>query len=144
MQDPGHKNHWRVKDWIIEYDGKSEAKDKNLWTEKEYGDFQMVIDWRLPASRSRRSAAVILPSGEEAKDADGKPKEQEVPDAGDSGIYLRGTDKSQVNIWCWPAGSGEVWGYRTDANRRRRSAPPRPRKSAPTTGPASGTASSSR
>jgi hypothetical protein len=19
-----------------------------------------------------------------------------------------------VNIWCWPVGSGEVWGYRTD------------------------------
>jgi hypothetical protein len=37
-----------------------------------------------------------------------------VKDAGDSGIYLRGNDKSQVNIWCWPAGSGEVYGYRTD------------------------------
>ena len=22
--------------------------------------------------------------------------------------------KSQVNIWCWPIGSGEVYGYRTD------------------------------
>jgi hypothetical protein len=25
---------------------------------------------------------------------------------------LRGEHKSQVNIWCWPVGSGEVWGYR--------------------------------
>src|SRR5207249_1282145 len=32
----------------------------------------------------------------------------------DSGIFLRGEHKSQVNIWCWPVGSGEVWGYRTD------------------------------
>ena len=31
-----------------------------------------------------------------------------------SGIYLRGSSKSQVNIWCWPVGSGEVYGYRTD------------------------------
>jgi len=38
-----------------------------------------------------------------------------VPDA-DSGIYLRGSSKSQVNIWCWPIGSGEVYGYRTDAS----------------------------
>ena len=38
----------------------------------------------------------------------------EVADAGDSGIYLRGSSKSQVNIWCWPIGSGEVYGYRTD------------------------------
>ena len=35
---------------------------------------------------------------------------------GDSGIYLRGSSKSQVNIWCWPIGSGEVYGYRTDAS----------------------------
>ena len=37
-----------------------------------------------------------------------------MPDAGDSGIYLRGGSKSQVNIWNWPIGSGEVYGYRTD------------------------------
>ena len=30
-------------------------------------------------------------------------------------IYLRGSSKAQVNIWCWPCGSGEVYGYRTDA-----------------------------
>jgi hypothetical protein len=32
----------------------------------------------------------------------------------DSGIYLRGSSKAQVNLWAWPIGSGEVWGYRTD------------------------------
>ncbi len=32
----------------------------------------------------------------------------------DSGVFLRGQHKSQVNIWCWPVGSGEVWGYQTD------------------------------
>ena len=32
----------------------------------------------------------------------------------DSGIYLRGSSKSQVNMWEWPIGSGEVYGYRTD------------------------------
>jgi len=36
------------------------------------------------------------------------------PRPGDSGIYLRGQAKGQVNIWCNPMGSGEVWGYRTD------------------------------
>ena len=36
-----------------------------------------------------------------------------VPDS-DSGILLRGNDKSQVNIWCWPIGSGEMYGYRMD------------------------------
>ena len=37
-----------------------------------------------------------------------------LPDS-DSGVFLRGSGKSQVNIWCWPIGSGEVYGYRTDA-----------------------------
>ena len=36
-----------------------------------------------------------------------------VPDS-DSGIFLWGQGKSQINIWCWPVGSGEVYGYRMD------------------------------
>jgi hypothetical protein len=32
----------------------------------------------------------------------------------DSGIYLRGNTKSQVNLWNWPVGSGEIYGYRID------------------------------
>jgi len=39
-----------------------------------------------------------------------------LPQPGDSGIYVRGQSKSQMNIWCNPLGSGEVWGYRTDQN----------------------------
>ena len=57
--------------------------------------------------------ATILPDGSDKKDADGKVIRTPTPNA-DSGIYLRGTSKAQVNIWCWPVGSGEVWGYRTD------------------------------
>jgi len=34
---------------------------------------------------------------------------------GDSGIYVRGSSKCQANIWVNPLGSGEVYGYRTDA-----------------------------
>jgi nicotinamidase-related amidase/type 1 glutamine amidotransferase len=113
VQEPGHKGHWTPRDTVLAYDGKSEAKDKHLWTEKEYGDFVMVCDWRFPAKPKPTKRPVILPSGDYAME-DGKPKEAEVPDAGDSGIYLRGSSKSQVNMWCWPIGSGEVYGYRTD------------------------------
>src|SRR5262249_20201574 len=52
--------------------------------------------------------------GTHKKDAAGKDITMAVPDA-DSGIYVRGSSKSQVNIWCWPIGSGEGYGYRTDA-----------------------------
>lgn len=111
--EPGHQGHWQAKDWILSYDGRSEATEKHLWSEKEYGDFMMICDWRWTGKPVKRDLPVLLPSGEQAT-RDGKPVVQEVDDAGDSGIYLRGSDKSQVNIWCWPASSGEVYGYRTD------------------------------
>ena len=114
--DAGHAGHWqpRPEPNALFYDGKSTAKDKNLWTEKEYGDFELICDWRFTAKPVKRNRPVILPSGDEAVDDAGKVKEVQVEDAGDSGIFLRGSHKSQVNIWCWPAGSGEVYGYRTD------------------------------
>jgi hypothetical protein len=112
--EAGHKGHWQPKDFILAYDGQSAAADKNLWTEKEYRDFVLMCDWRWTRAPVKTQLPVLLPSGDEAKDAAGNVKREEVPDAGDSGIYLRGSSKSQVNIWCWPAGSGEVYGYRTD------------------------------
>jgi hypothetical protein len=112
--DAGHVGHWQPQNYILAYDGQSEAQDKNLWTEKSYGDFVLICDWRWTRKPVKTPHPVLLPNGDEATDADGKPKQEEAPDAGDSGIYLRGSSKSQVNIWCWPAGSGEVYGYRTD------------------------------
>jgi hypothetical protein len=109
--EEGHKGHWNVKGGKIDYDGKAEGKDKNLWTEKEYGDFEMIVDWKLTGPKKKMMRQVIEPNGDEPKD-----KMEEVLDAGDSGIYLRGTSKAQINIWCWPIGSGEVWGYRKDKN----------------------------
>jgi hypothetical protein len=110
----GDNGHWKVKDGVIDYDAKSEAKgEKSLWTEKAYGDFVLRIDWRLKEEPGFKHAVpVILPSGDN-KVEDGKPVTVEIDDV-DSGVYLRGSSKSQVNIWMWPVGSGEVYGYRTD------------------------------
>ncbi len=115
---PGNKGHWTAKDWILDYDGKSEASgdDRNLWTEEEFGNFVLIVDWRLPDKPKIENVPVILPDGSEAINADGKQLTVAVMDAGDSGIYLRGVSKSQINIWNWPVGSGEIWGYRTDKN----------------------------
>jgi len=115
-QVPGNENHWRAKNWILDYDGKSEAEDKNLWTQEEFGDFTLIVDWRLPDEPTVDDIPVVLPDGSEAVDDDGRPLTVPVMDAGDSGIYLRGTSKSQINIWNWPVGSGEIWGYRKDNN----------------------------
>lgn len=112
--ETGHIGHWKPQDWILAYDGQSEATDKNLWTSKEYGDFVLICDWRWTRKPAKSMFPILLPNGDEATDADGKPKREEGLNAGDSGIYLRGSSKSQVNIWCVPVGSGEVYGYRTD------------------------------
>ena len=29
----------------------------------------------------------------------------------DSGVIVRGAGRTQVNLWCWPCGSGQLWGY---------------------------------
>ncbi len=117
-QVPGNKGNWTAKDWILDYDGKSEASgnDRNLWTEEEFGNIVLIVDWRLPDKPKIENVPVILPDGSEATDANGKQLTVAVMDAGDSGIYLRGVSKSQINIWNWPVGSGEIWGYRRDKN----------------------------
>ncbi len=115
-QSDGNVGHWQSMDWILDYDGMStaEGEDKHLWTEKEYGNFILMVDWRQPDKPAAENVPVILPSGDQAKDENGKEITASVLDAGDSGIYLRGSSKCQINIWNWPVGSGEIWGYRTD------------------------------
>jgi len=111
----GDNGHWKVVDGVIDYDASSEAPgDKNLWSEKSYGDFVLLVDWRIketPYINPR--VPIIRPDGTHKKGPDGKEIRTSVPDS-DSGIFLRGEGKSQVNIWCWPIGSGEVYGYRMD------------------------------
>lgn len=112
--DPGHEGHWKANDWRLEYDGKSEAEDKNLWTEKEYKNFTLIVDWRMTRKPVIENVPIVLPDGSYLTGADGNQVTAAVQDAGDSGIYLRGSSKSQINIWQWPCGSGEIWGYRLD------------------------------
>ena len=111
----GDNGHWKVVDGVIDCDARSEAKgDKSLWSEKSYRDFVLRIDWKLKKEPGFvHRIPVILPDGNTKKGPDGKDEMIEIEDA-DSGVYLRGSDKSQVNIWMWPIGSGEVYGYRTD------------------------------
>ena len=112
----GDNGHWNVVKGVIDYDAQSEATgDKNLWTEKEYGDFILSMEWRIKETTGLYNVPIVLADGSELKDANGKMITVELPNA-DSGIYLRGTPKAQVNIWCWPIGSGEVYSYRRNQN----------------------------
>jgi hypothetical protein len=107
--------HWKVVDGVIDYDASSEAeKDKHLWSTKNYKDFTLIVDWRIKETPYNNTGVpIILPSGLHKLDAKGEEINMTVPDS-DSGILLRGFSKAQANIWCWPIGSGEVYGYRMD------------------------------
>jgi hypothetical protein len=110
----GLVGHWQPNDWQLSYDGKATGDDKNLWSEKSYRNFELIVDWRWNGKyEATLPRPVLLPTGESKLNADGQPETVDVPVA-DSGIYLRGSSKAQINIWQWPIGSGEVWGYRTD------------------------------
>ncbi|MBL9147191.1 MAG: DUF1080 domain-containing protein [Phycisphaerae bacterium] len=111
-QDGDAAKHWTVKDWVLSYDGKGST----LWSEESFGDFEMIVDWRWTGDdQGKVRRPKFAADGSDLKDANGLVETVEIGER-DSGIFLRGNDKSQVNIWAWPAGSGEVWGYRTDAS----------------------------
>ena len=111
VQEEKHKGHWIPKDgWILHYDGKS----GDLWTEREYKDFTVVCDWRWTGEHSgKRNQPVLLPNGLTKTDANKKPVTAEI-DEYDSGIFLRGAGRTQINLWNWTIGSGEVYGIRVD------------------------------
>jgi hypothetical protein len=113
----GDNGHWKVLDGVIDYDAGSEApKDKNLWTVKSYKDFVARVDWRIKATPYiSKNMRIVMPDGRDKLDENGQPIRITAPDS-DSGFILRGSGKAQLNIWCWPVGSGEMYGYRTDPN----------------------------
>jgi len=111
----GDGGHWRIVDGAIDYDAESQAKgDKTLWCERELGDFVLQVDWRIKATPYvNPNVAYILPDGTHARDVQGKEMKLALPDS-DSGVFIRGDGRFQVNIWCWPIGSGEMYGIRMD------------------------------
>ena len=112
----GDNGHWKVVNGVIDYDARSEAPgEKNLVSKASYGDFVLRMEWRIKETPyTNPNVPYVLPDGTHARGADGKELKLSLPDS-DSGVYLRDMNgKSQVNIWCWPIGSGEVYGYRMD------------------------------
>lgn len=101
----GETTHWKAVQGILKHDGKA-GLIRDLWTEKSYGDFMLVCDWRWSGRGPMKSQPVVMPDGSESGT-------MEIEDL-DSGIYLRGNAKSQIKFWNWSVGSGGVDGYRKD------------------------------
>ncbi len=109
----GDNGHWSVVENVIDYDARSEAKeDKNLWTENEYKDFALHIEWRFKGYGAHLfPLPTILPDGSYIKDENGETI-QPLGKNSDSGILLKGA--GQTNLWCWSVGSGELWSVRNN------------------------------
>ena len=109
----GDNGHWKILNGVIDYDAESEAEgNKSLMSEKVYRDFELYVDWRIKETPwVNPRVPIILPSGLHKLNEKGEEIRIMVPDS-DSGIMYRMPGGDQVNIWCWPVGSGEVYGYR--------------------------------
>ncbi len=104
---PDKEHNWRVVDGVIDY----EAKGGNLVTEESFKNYKLRLDWRLKRTAGPPFTAKLVDGqGNPILGEDGQQISESFPNA-DSGIYLRGTGKSQTNIWCWPCGSGQFWAY---------------------------------
>jgi hypothetical protein len=113
-----YKGHWVARNGVIHCDGKvpvQRGQDRNLWTEKEYDNFVLIVDWRLPMKPIPRMLPTFTPDGLFVRDQAGKVVRREILDAGDSGVFVRGNTRSQVNIWSQPMGSGDINDYHKDA-----------------------------
>ena len=89
----GDNGHWRIVDGVIDYDAESEAKEKDLWTERTYRDFILRVDWRIKNTPYVNPGVPIIRfDGTHKKDAAGREIRISVPDS-DSGIFLRGTQQ---------------------------------------------------
>ncbi|MEX2672606.1 MAG: DUF1080 domain-containing protein [Phycisphaeraceae bacterium] len=109
---------WTIVDGVIDVDPARGSERGDAWTQEHYEDFVLHVEWRFTEKVNElplETRPVIAPDGSTQTDSDGNAMTRRVKN-GDSGIYLRGQSKAQVNIWNWTVGSGEVYGYRTDGS----------------------------
>lgn len=135
---------WKVNDaikaaWTVDgshFTSKAGVKggELDLWSERSYRDFVLCADWRLVKKPEPNALPLFTPDGFHARDSRGQIVRKEIPDAGDSGIFLRGSPNHQVNIWSQPMGSGGVQEICKDEKvpaGLRRTVPPKARADAP-------------
>ncbi len=108
----GNSPEWTASNGILKHSGRP-GEPSDLWTEKQCGDVTLVCDWRWSGHGPMKTQPVVLPDGSNKIGGNGQPERVEIEEL-DSGIYLRGNTTSQVNLWNWTVGSGEVYGYRTN------------------------------
>jgi len=82
--EPGHREHWTARDWVLDYAGRNTAGSMPLRSEQAYGDFVLIADWRFTPEAEPGQAS----------------------DTGAGGIYVRGSAAHRIAIRNRPVGSG--------------------------------------
>lgn len=111
--EEGGKQFWKPDNWTLICEGDS-TKDNGgiLWTTKEYGDFNLIIDWRFTGEPLAWSVPVILPDGSQAEGNNSEKITVPIRYAGEGKIFIRGSEENGVYMTSWPEGSGGLSGYR--------------------------------
>jgi len=106
-RDDGEANKlWQPQDWVLRFAGDADEVPSHLVSEEQFGDFELIVDWRFTGKSVQRRLPVLASDGKVAKDDGGKPVEQEVADAGQAAITFRGD--YHLKLWCSPTGSGAI------------------------------------
>lgn len=79
--------HWTVKDGILHYDGKGPKYKSNLQTSKDYGNFELLVDWK------------IEPKGDSGIYVRGNPQIQIWDTTEAAGYWKMGADKGSGGLW---------------------------------------------
>ena len=107
VADQSMREHWSVVDGVLTYDGKGQS----LCTDKDYGDFELYVDWKIP------------PGADSGLYLRGTPQVQ-IWDPWDARVKKGGTPPSSPEQWVTSykngrnLGSGGLWN-----NKRWRNSP---------------------
>lgn len=103
--DESMKEHWSVVDSILTYDGKGQS----LCTAKDYGDFEMYVDWKIPPGAD---SGIYLRGTPQIQIWDPwDPRTKDKPDPANSEEWVAAY-KNGRNL-----GSGGLWNNRRTSNR---------------------------
>ncbi|MEX2580750.1 MAG: DUF1080 domain-containing protein [Verrucomicrobiales bacterium] len=103
--DETMKEHWSVADGVLTYDGEGQS----LATDKDYGDFEMYVDWKIPPGADSGIYLRGTPQIQIWDPWDPRTKDKELPETPEEWVEAY---KNGRNL-----GSGGLWNNRRTSNR---------------------------
>jgi hypothetical protein len=67
--DADARSHWKSADWRLRCDAKAASTDSVIWTEKSFGDFELILDVKLPKNAKDTQAAILIGGSDPSKSA---------------------------------------------------------------------------